>query len=390
MSFGSTIRKLRKQHSLTQDQLANYLNVTPQAVSRWETNAAMPDISLLVPLANIFGVSTDVLLEVDVQKNAEHIEDFCTHYIMFREPYGRDMKEKLAVYREEVRRFPDSAELKEALISVLYLECEKQGAYPEPALYREMASLTEDIIALGGGANGLSFHQHQLVYYSDKLGNRARAAEIAQTAPEMDASREVLLPASLTGRAQIDARKDLIFKCTDTIIRTVYSMYAENADELSETEWEALKGAEQVVEAVYGKAFSDHFVLARHMYCAVVGELKRGNSTEAVQQLQRVVEKLEALEMVSATSSPLVTDEQFDELCITLRASYPIRLEARMLLKRVIRDFNAEEVCVTVKDDSRYREVVKRLDRLMDSDGGKVVEDCCAALERIRQAEGNA
>ena len=124
MSFGSTIKRLRKERSLTQDQLANLLNVTPQAVSRWETNAAMPDISLLIPLANVFNVSTDTLLEVDVQKNEEHIQDFAIHYMTFMDPYGKTLKEKLAIYREEVRRFPDCAQLKEALIPASLFYCE--------------------------------------------------------------------------------------------------------------------------------------------------------------------------------------------------------------------------------------------------------------------------
>ena len=75
MSFGSTIKQLRKERNMTQDHLANLLCVTPQAISRWENNVAMPDISLLIPLANIFRVSTDTLLEVDVEKNEEYIQE---------------------------------------------------------------------------------------------------------------------------------------------------------------------------------------------------------------------------------------------------------------------------------------------------------------------------
>ena len=62
MSFGSILKELRKESNMTQEQLAQKLSISPQAVSRWETNFAMPDISLIVPIAKIFDVSTDLLL----------------------------------------------------------------------------------------------------------------------------------------------------------------------------------------------------------------------------------------------------------------------------------------------------------------------------------------
>ena len=94
MSFGSTIKRLRKEKGFTQEQLANLLNVTPQAISRWENNSAMPDISLLIPIANVFSVSTDTLLEVDVEKNREHISDFVMNALEFTSPYGTTIDEK--------------------------------------------------------------------------------------------------------------------------------------------------------------------------------------------------------------------------------------------------------------------------------------------------------
>ena len=50
MSFGKTIKKLRREREMTQEQLAEILSISPQAVSRWETDMAMPDISLIAPL----------------------------------------------------------------------------------------------------------------------------------------------------------------------------------------------------------------------------------------------------------------------------------------------------------------------------------------------------
>ena len=67
MTIGQRIREQRRKAELTQEQLAELLSVSPQAVSRWETDAAMPDISLLLPLCNLFGVSADYLLGLERQ-----------------------------------------------------------------------------------------------------------------------------------------------------------------------------------------------------------------------------------------------------------------------------------------------------------------------------------
>ena len=61
-SFGNTLKALRKQCGLTQSHVAERLNVSPQAVSKWETGSCYPDISLLPLIADMFCVSTDRLL----------------------------------------------------------------------------------------------------------------------------------------------------------------------------------------------------------------------------------------------------------------------------------------------------------------------------------------
>lgn len=75
MTFGQIIKKLRLEADMTQEKLAELLSVSAQAVSRWENDSAMPDIALLVPLANLFHVTTDYLLGVDISKREQIIGD---------------------------------------------------------------------------------------------------------------------------------------------------------------------------------------------------------------------------------------------------------------------------------------------------------------------------
>ena len=62
MTIGKRIAALRREKNLKQDDLAQMLEVSPQAVSKWENDQTCPDISLLPKLAKILGVSVDELL----------------------------------------------------------------------------------------------------------------------------------------------------------------------------------------------------------------------------------------------------------------------------------------------------------------------------------------
>ena len=60
--IGEFISACRKEKGLTQMQLAEKLNVTNRAVSKWETGKSMPDVSLMLDLCNILGITVNELL----------------------------------------------------------------------------------------------------------------------------------------------------------------------------------------------------------------------------------------------------------------------------------------------------------------------------------------
>ena len=62
MTFGEKLQKLRARQGLSQDALAELLDVSRQAVSKWERDVAMPEAEKLVRISRQFGVSTDYLL----------------------------------------------------------------------------------------------------------------------------------------------------------------------------------------------------------------------------------------------------------------------------------------------------------------------------------------
>lgn len=68
ISLGNNIKYARKKLGLTQEELAGQIGVTPQAVSKWEKGTGMPDISMIVPLAQTLSVSTDTLFGLEKEE----------------------------------------------------------------------------------------------------------------------------------------------------------------------------------------------------------------------------------------------------------------------------------------------------------------------------------
>ena len=62
MTIGERLLNLRKEKNLSQEELANILDVSRQTVSKWETDQSTPDFDKIVPLCNYFGITTDELL----------------------------------------------------------------------------------------------------------------------------------------------------------------------------------------------------------------------------------------------------------------------------------------------------------------------------------------
>lgn len=62
MDFGVQIKNLRKEQNLTQEQFAEKLNITRQAISNWENNRNLPDIEMLIQMSTVFNVSLEQLI----------------------------------------------------------------------------------------------------------------------------------------------------------------------------------------------------------------------------------------------------------------------------------------------------------------------------------------
>ncbi len=102
LEFGKNLKMLRRQKNLTQDELAGKLDLSVQAISRYETGAAYPDIEMLPVIAGFFGVTIDKLLgtsgDARERRREEYILELRKH---------TDRNERLALLRKQHAEFPD-------------------------------------------------------------------------------------------------------------------------------------------------------------------------------------------------------------------------------------------------------------------------------------------
>ena len=75
MSLGEKIREQRKQAGLSQEQLAEKLNVSRQAITKWETDKGIPDVANLIAISDEFGLSLDELIKGDISVKKKIIAD---------------------------------------------------------------------------------------------------------------------------------------------------------------------------------------------------------------------------------------------------------------------------------------------------------------------------
>ncbi len=115
MNLGNKIRELRRINNLTQEQLASSLNISPQAVSKWEMGASFPDMTMIPVLAGFFKVSLDELFDFDVNNVDKEIEDI---RLEFRKYFWDNFEKAEQILIDGLKLYPASIQLKTELFEL--------------------------------------------------------------------------------------------------------------------------------------------------------------------------------------------------------------------------------------------------------------------------------
>ena len=203
IKIGEIIKKLRKDRDVTQEKLADYLGITYQAVSKWENGTALPDITLVVPLANFFGVSADELFSLNKDTDDAKVEEYCDKLNKLN--HIGDMKTYIDLAREAIAEYPRNFKLMANLAHGLF------GCNCEPEQHKknrdELISICERILE-DCTDDDLRQNAIQLLCLTyPNVGKRERAIELAKKMPTMCLCSGMLLAHIYEGEESIKVRQ---------------------------------------------------------------------------------------------------------------------------------------------------------------------------------------
>ena len=116
LKLGNKIRELRKARNISQEVLAQYLGVSFQAVSKWENDTAMPDVTLIPAIASFFDISTDDLFDYNRLAAERRVFEICEAAYEFR---FSDPARSEAILRDGLKQYPGNDIILNNILCVL-------------------------------------------------------------------------------------------------------------------------------------------------------------------------------------------------------------------------------------------------------------------------------
>lgn len=185
--LADNLKKYRILKNLTQEDVADFLGITSQSVSKWERGECYPDITFLPALANIFETSVDLLIGMDVIRAEETRFNIHKTANKFQRKGDYDSAEK--VYRDALLIYPNKPGMILGLAGVLALQGKSA----------EAVELIEKGLPLSINEKQKSTMRAALCFLYLKCGNTEKANRLASTLPHTRESREVIQPLIASG-----------------------------------------------------------------------------------------------------------------------------------------------------------------------------------------------
>ncbi len=235
MKIGNKIRELRKLRGITQEQLAESIGISFQAVSKWENNIALPDITLAPVLANYFGVSMDELFDFNRKEMACAIQSITDEAYQFRES---DPAESRRILEEGLTKYPDNDILLNNLLYVL-----NYSEKPDETI-SVAGKLIEKTVQSDVKYDAFRF----LAYAYKAKGDLERAEAAIEQIPEIYFTKLTEKAYLLSGKAKFEAAEKQKWISFENLLQMMWKL-AEYYEEIGEIE-KATKETEKALDLI--------------------------------------------------------------------------------------------------------------------------------------------
>lgn len=287
IEIGKKIRELRGRRLVTQEQLAVFLGVTPQAVSRWESQYSYPDIELLPAIADFFSVTTDELLGVGRDERALRLAEIRKEITRLNGVGSTE--EIIAFARQAVAEFPSEESLQlhlaDSLLGLIWAENPDKDALSEAEkLFQTVLETTRDINIQCRAIGGL------MTYCSFWLKDDARALELAGRLPALRDCREFARAwhvRSSTG----DYLQKAIELCAAYLSVNIKELVMDTELPDDESTWERklqmLQTANEITRMIFGEDMMYHHgSVANNLHRIASIQMKQGKTDDALAALE--------------------------------------------------------------------------------------------------------
>ena len=298
--LAENLKKLRKQVGITQEELANALAVSPQAVSRWESEITCPDISLLPTIANYFNVTLDDLLGMDKIKDESDVQAILDEY---KNNTSKGLvAENIKLLRAAIKRYPNSFDLQQKLAHEL--SWEQTTKEQEQKNKEEALIICKRIFEKCPDPHIQSSTKVQMCYLYSELGKQENAVKMAETLPSIWGTSTALLCQLYEGEKQTEHCKNTVCACADMLYGAMYQLADLNYKNKSISTADRIAVMQRCLllfELIFDKGDCLEFeerIAKIHRYIAAM-EMLEGKHSSAIEHLEKAAEHAVAYDTLS-------------------------------------------------------------------------------------------
>ena len=292
LNIGETIKHLRKERDITQDELADILGVSSQSVSRWECGMCYPDMELLPVLSDFFGVTVDTLLGVNEKIEQSKVDQYLKRFQ--KEINCGRIYDCIAIAREGVAEYPNNYALLNKLMYALFLSGDSDGNIPE---WKEnMEKYDAEITALGERIMKYCPDQNirleataRLAFNHCEMGRKEIGKAVYETLPPAEFSKENQMWWGLNEDEKLPFARERIRKGYDLLTAGLYSLI--NYRLLPDEELiQVCEKRRELDKLIYGNKIEHNYWGNARLCCNCAAAFARlGKCNDAIDQLKMAV-----------------------------------------------------------------------------------------------------